>query len=228
MSARPDESSLIAACRAGKTEAYGVLVERYQGRLYPTIFRLTGCAEEASDVLQEAFFQAYRKLDRFQGGSSFYTWIYRIAINLALSARRRSRDRRRTEDWETRAASRLVRPRSLGFDPPDPRTSIDPSIRLQEVERDQQVQQALDRLAPEHRAVVVLKEFDGLRYDEISVILNVPIGTVRSRLHRARVELRQLLAPLFDVAEGDPATSPDSEPAPLRSRFGSSSQAEIP
>src|SRR4051812_4254392 len=80
-----EDDRLIAACRDGKTEAFGVLVHRYQERLYPTVFRLTGCAEDALDVLQEAFLRAYQNLDRFHGESSFYTWIYRIAINLALS-----------------------------------------------------------------------------------------------------------------------------------------------
>src|SRR5881628_11926 len=91
MSGCLDDQCLIAACRAGKTEAFGVLVNRYQDRLYPTIFRLTGCAEDALDLLQETFLRAYEKLERFHGESSFYTWVYRIAINLALSDRRKRR-----------------------------------------------------------------------------------------------------------------------------------------
>src|SRR5437764_14380907 len=91
MSGCPDENRLIAACRDGKTEAFGVLVNRYQDRLYPTVFRVTGCAEDALDLLQEAFLRAYQKLDRFHGESSFYTWVYRIVINLALSDRRKRR-----------------------------------------------------------------------------------------------------------------------------------------
>src|SRR5258708_18735510 len=86
-----DDQCLIDACRSGKTEAFGVLVSRYQDRLYPTVFRMTGCAEDALDILQEAFLRAYEKLDRFHGESSFYTSIYRIAINLALSDRRKRR-----------------------------------------------------------------------------------------------------------------------------------------
>ncbi len=83
MSGFSDEQGLIDACRAGKTEAYGTLVRRYQDRLYPTVLRLTGCAEDAQDLLQETFLRAYEKLGRFQGESSFYTWVYRIAVNAA-------------------------------------------------------------------------------------------------------------------------------------------------
>ncbi len=81
MSGFTDDESLIEACRAGETEAYGTLVRRYQDRLYPTVLRLTGCAEDAQDLLQETFLRAYQKLSRFHGESSFYTWVYRIAVN---------------------------------------------------------------------------------------------------------------------------------------------------
>jgi RNA polymerase sigma-70 factor (ECF subfamily) len=183
MSGCLDDRCLIDACRSGKTEAFGVLVSRYQDRLYPTVFRLTGCAEDAHDLLQEAFLRAYEKLGRFHGESSFYTWIYRIAINLALSDRRKRRH-------ESKAGP-------LG-DPTDARVEDDPAGPLERAERDARIQEALDALAPDHRAVVVMKEFDGLHYEEIAATLGVPVGTVRSRLHRARCELRDLLRSLID------------------------------
>jgi RNA polymerase sigma-70 factor (ECF subfamily) len=83
-----DDLSLVQACRAGQTEAFGTLVRRHQDRLYPTILRLIGSAEDAEDVLQDSFVRAFEKLDQFHGESSFYTWIYRIAVNLALSGNR--------------------------------------------------------------------------------------------------------------------------------------------
>src|SRR5262249_17811315 len=83
-----DDHGLVQACRGGESEAFGILVRRYQDRLFPTIYRLLGSEEEARDVLQDAFVRAYVKLDQFHGSSSFYTWIYRIAINLALSHHR--------------------------------------------------------------------------------------------------------------------------------------------
>jgi RNA polymerase sigma-70 factor (ECF subfamily) len=177
-----DDQGLIAACRAGESEAFGRLVRRYQDRLYPTVLRLTGCAEDAHDLLQETFLRAYRKLHTFQGGSAFYTWVYRIAINLALSDRRRRRPGGR---W----------PSSNGepIDPADDPDRSDPGGPLERAERIARVQAALDELAPDHRAVVVMKDLDGLRYEEIAATLGVPIGTVRSRLHRAREALRERL-----------------------------------
>ncbi len=182
-----DDERLIEACLAGEKEAFGSLVQRYQDRLYPTVFRISGCAEDAQDLLQDAFLRAFEKLDRFRGGSSFYTWLYRIAVNLALSGRRRRHP---------------PTPR-LAIDPADDSSLTDPAMPAERAEREAIVQKALNALAPDHRAVVVLKDLEGLRYEQIAAILDVPIGTVRSRLHRARGELRDLLHVLDDV---DPAS----------------------
>jgi RNA polymerase sigma-70 factor (ECF subfamily) len=191
MSRCSDDHSLVEACRAGRTEAFGLLVERYQRRLYPTVLRLVGCAEDAEDVLQDAFFRAFEKLDQFHGESSFYTWVYRIAVNLALSGHRRRR---------VRSAMRLghLGGTSRELHALDESADADPTLPLERAERERIVEAALNRLGPEHRAVVVLKDFDGRRYEEISAILNIPVGTVRSRLHRARCELRDRLRILVD------------------------------
>src|SRR3954468_10668497 len=134
MSGLVDDKCLIDACRAGKTEAFGVLVSRYQDRLYPTLFRLTGCADDARDLLQDAFLRAFEKLERFQGESSFYTWIYRIAVNLALSGRRRRR-----------VTVRFQRPgHEDPIDPPDDPILSDPTLPLERAERDDLIQAALD------------------------------------------------------------------------------------
>jgi RNA polymerase sigma-70 factor (ECF subfamily) len=191
-----DDNSLIEACRAGRTEAFGVLVQRYQDRLYPTMLRLTGSADDALDLLQDAFLRAFEKLDRFQGDSSFYTWVYRIAVNLALSGRRRRR-------VSVRLGVGGGGGRGEGLDPPDDPIQSDPTLPLERAERDDLIQSALNSLADDHRAVVVMKEFDGLRYEEIAATLGVPVGTVRSRLHRARLDLRERLKGV--VAERHPA-----------------------
>jgi len=184
-----DDQYLVAACRAGKTEAFGTLVQRYQDRLYPTVLRLAGCAEDAHDLLQEAFMRAFQRLATFHGESSFYTWIYRIAVNVALTDRRK----RKRGTWRLRE-DRRGEPAEWADDP----KRTDPTLPLERAERDGQVQTALNALAADHRAVVVLKDLDGLRYEEIAAILEVPIGTVRSRLHRARLELRERLRGMFD------------------------------
>jgi RNA polymerase sigma-70 factor, ECF subfamily len=186
-----DDKSLVQACRAGQTEAFGVLVRRYQDRLYPTIVRLLGSPEDAQDVLQDSFVRAFEKLDQFHGESSFYTWIYRIAVNLALSEYRKHHHRGNNRRFD-------LATQGLAVDPTDESPETDPVLALERVERELIVQAALNELGPEHRAVVVLKDFDGRRYEEISILLNIPIGTVRSRLHRARTELRDRLRSLVD------------------------------
>ena len=182
-----DDLALVAASRAGDKGAFGVLVQRYQDRLYPTLLRLTGCAEDARDLLQDAFLRAYEKLGRFHGDSSFYTWVYRIAVNLTLSDRRRRR-----------VPGRRARGGAGGPERSDDPAMTDPSRRLEQAERDALVQKALNALQADHRAVVVMKDLDGLRYEEIAETLNIPIGTVRSRLHRARSELRERLRSIVD------------------------------
>ncbi|GIW87530.1 MAG: RNA polymerase sigma factor [Isosphaeraceae bacterium] len=198
------DQRLIQASLAGDTDAFGELVRSYQDRLYATLYRLTGSVEDAQDLVQETFLRAYQNLDRFLGESAFYTWIYRIGVNLVLNRRRRARSG----------------PRFLPFrrggdhdqpDPGDPREHA-ASDQLESRETAEQVQRALDRLPKEFRSVVVLKDFDGLRYEEIAELLKIPIGTVRSRLHRARGELRALLgeSPL-DPALSSPASLPVAE-----------------
>ncbi|RUL88296.1 sigma-70 family RNA polymerase sigma factor [Tautonia sociabilis] len=199
MTGTDDDQPLVEAARAGRAEAFGELVKRHQDRLYPTLLRLTGSAEDAQDLLQESFLRAYKKLGRFRGGSSFYTWLYRLAVNLALSHRRRRKGPVRLSELRGEGAAPL--------EPPADPTRSDPTLPAEQAEREAIIQAALDALAPDHRAVVVLKEFDGLRYEEIAATLGVPVGTVRSRLHRARRELRDRLSGIVDepaVRQGTP------------------------
>ena len=203
MTGSEDDRSLVAACRAGQTEAFGVLVRRYQDRLYPTIVRLVGSPEDAQDVLQDAFVRAYEKLDQFHGESSFYTWIYRIAVNLALSGQRKRLNRAPRLSSSDRKAAMV--------EPADDSPDTDPCLTLQRLEREATIEAAINALAPEHRAVVILKDFDGRRYEEISTILKIPVGTVRSRLHRARCELRDRLRPLVDEPRSQDSILTDVE-----------------
>jgi RNA polymerase sigma-70 factor (ECF subfamily) len=188
-----DDHSLVQACRAGQTEAFDALVRRYQGRLYPTLLRLVGSAEDAEDVLQDTFVRAFEKIDQFHGESSFYTWVYRIGVNLALSGYRRLRVR---ASFQMNGNGHRSREEDLPDESPD----SDPAMPLARAEQERIIENALNQLCPEHRAVVILKDFDGHRYEEIGEILQIPVGTVRSRLHRARCELRDRLRVLVDDA----------------------------
>ena len=176
-----DDDQLIDLALKGQTEAFGQLVLKYQDRLYNTVFHVVGHAEDARDIVQEALVQAFLKLDSFRRHSAFYTWLYRIAFNVAITQRRR---RRPTVSMDHLRETSHIEP----VDCED-----DPAEALDRKERCRQVRAAIARLAEEHRAVLVLREIDGCCYETISEILDLPIGTVRSRLHRARLQLREEL-----------------------------------
>ena len=179
-----DEKQLIRECLAGRTEAFGELVIRYQDRLFNALCGILGSPDDARDVAQDAFVQAFQKLKTFRGQSAFYSWLFRIALNAAASQKRRKR-RRST-------AAGISSDPSV-HDPPDPRPDAAPSHAMETTERQAAVQSALAQLAAEFRVPLVMKEIDNLKYHEIAAILGCPVGTVRSRIHRARGELRQRL-----------------------------------
>ena len=187
------DAQLIGRTLAGEPAAFGELVVRYQDRLYNSLVRVLGSAEDARDAVQDAFVQAFVKLDTFRGSSAFYTWLYRIAFNTAMSHARRQRPTRSLDDQRT----------ELGREPVDGQPA--PDARLDMSERATQVHRALAELSAENREVIVLREMDGCKYEEIAEILEVPVGTVRSRLFRARLELRDRLAPIVEarVAESN-------------------------
>jgi RNA polymerase sigma-70 factor (ECF subfamily) len=179
-----DDQRLIAECLQGQSAAFGVLVRRYQERLHHSVYRLLENAEDAQDVVQEAFLSAYQSLDGFKGDSLFFTWLYRIAFNTAISFKRK---RRVMVRMETGREGEQV------MEPLDPSEHNRPGHAIEQAEQGRRIQEALHRLSPEHRAVLVMKDMEGMKYEAMADILQVPIGTVRSRLHRARLELRELL-----------------------------------
>ncbi len=179
-----DDHQLIVACLKGRTEAFGELVRRYQDRLFNTVFRLVDNADDALDVVQDTFLNAWQSLDSFKGDSLFFTWLYRIAINTAISHKRKHKvvlsiDANRNGD--------------IVHEPLDVSEFSQPGHGLELLEQERRIQNALNRLSPEHRAVLILKDMEGQKYAAIADILQVPIGTVRSRLSRARLELREIL-----------------------------------
>jgi RNA polymerase sigma-70 factor (ECF subfamily) len=179
-----EDHKLIEECLAGRTDAFGQLVLRYQDRLYNTLVRLVGSSDEARDVAQESFVHAFTKLDTFRGESQFYSWLFRIAYNAAVSRQRKQRRPPASLDAAREAG---------GLEPADGHPESRPSHALERSERQAMVRSALGELSEEYRAVLVLKEIDGLKYEEIAEIVGCPIGTVRSRIHRARAELREKL-----------------------------------
>jgi RNA polymerase sigma-70 factor (ECF subfamily) len=167
-----DDHRLIAECLKGDASAFGALVRRHQDRLYHTVFRLVGSAEDAQDVVQEAFLSAYQSLDGFKGDALFFTWLYRIAVNEAL------RGRKRRTFANADALPEVEAP------PPVPPEEDVPTLAT--------LEKLLRKLSDEFRSIVVLRDIEGLAYTEIAETLEIPIGTVESRLFRARQELRAL------------------------------------
>jgi RNA polymerase sigma-70 factor (ECF subfamily) len=181
----PDERELIARSCAGELDAFEILVRAHQDRIYNLTYRLTGNHEDATDAAQEAFVRAYRALARFRQASTFSTWLYRIATNAALDLVRRRP---------------VVLPVELSTNHTAPDDPGDPEAEAERREVGRRVHQALGHLQPEYRAAVILVDLQGLAYDEAARVLQVPIGTVRSRLSRGREALR---AQLNDLVTGE-------------------------
>jgi RNA polymerase sigma-70 factor (ECF subfamily) len=174
-----EDRELIEECLRGRTEAFGVLVRRYQDRLFSAVCRFLDNAEDAQDVVQETFLSAYQALEGFKGGSRFFTWLYRIAMNHAIDLKRKRKSIVSMEVYRNEEVH--------------PVEASQPGEVVERGETVRLLRQALKRLSPEHRMVLILKDLDGMKYEEIAEVMDVPIGTVRSRLHRARLELRELL-----------------------------------
>lgn len=185
----PPDDELVALARGGSYEAFEELVRRYQRRIYSLVYNMTGHREDAEDLLQEIFVKAYRSLDRFKGDSSFFTWLYRIAVNHTINFLKK---RKRTEH-------------DFSFDVMDPAAEFDPVFRhlkarespVREVtliELQKKLNAALRKLSDKHRTVVVLHDIQGLPHEEIGRIMKCSVGTIRSRLFYARKILQKELA----------------------------------
>jgi RNA polymerase sigma-70 factor, ECF subfamily len=181
-----DDQRLIAESLRGRTEAFGELVLRYHDRLYNSVLRIAGTPDDACDVVQETFLNAYQSLKSFKGDAEFFTWLYRIAFNAAITQKRKKKP---TASLDQSLAGESY------LQPVDDSNGVRPGEVEEQRETDAILWAAIQRLSTEHRAVLVMKDIDDLKYEQIAEVLEVPIGTVRSRLHRARLELRQLLEP---------------------------------
>lgn len=178
--------------QAGATEAFGELVEQYQDRIFNTCWRICGSLEDARDITQDAFLKALTGISDFHGKSAFYTWLFRIAVNMALSHRRKMKHRATTSldrsmDQSGSQAERLS-DRIVAANAPDP------AAQVQDAELATRAVRALQGLEDDQRAVVVLRDIEGLDYRDIAIILGIATGTVKSRLHRARMALRLALS----------------------------------
>jgi RNA polymerase sigma-70 factor (ECF subfamily) len=179
----------VRQVQAGDREAFGPLVEKYKRKVFRLAYQVLRDQEEALDVAQEAFVKAFNALPAFKGDSAFYTWLFRITMNVALDRKRQRATRARSlgaedvppEEWERTAVS----------------TDPDPEDVATGVERRERIRKGLDSLSEHHRAIIILSDIEGLQYREIAEVLGIPMGTVMSRLHHARKRLREALGPGF-------------------------------
>lgn len=193
-SGHDDDLEAIRRCLGGDERCFEGLVMKYQKRMLNTAYRITGSYEDACEVVQDAFVSAYRRLADFRGDSSFSTWLCSITLNHARSRVRQTSSRARRE------TSSLDDPVSM--EDPGPRhepAAPDPSAleSLEKKERDMKIQECIGRLDPDFRAVIVLRDIQGFSYGEISGMLTVAEGTVKSRLSRARETVKNCLKKLL-------------------------------
>ena len=177
-----EEDQLVLASQQGDHKAFEELVRRYYDSIFRLMMGFVSQKEDAEDLTQETFLEAYRCLKNFKGRSKFYTWLYRIGTNLAINHLKRKRKNISLED--------IVLPYS-----PTPHS---PSPSLEQREFYNAFFVALEKLAPERRIVLILREFQNLSYEEIAEVLNIKIGTVMSRLARAREEMRRALVSFLE------------------------------
>jgi len=188
----PGEQELLDRCAKGDTAAFGPLVTHYETVIFNLAFRMLGNREDARDVAQETFVRAFRKLADFEGRARFATWLYTIAVNQSRSQlRRRAAGMRKSEVQMSALDSNDDEHR---YDPPGDDPAPDDRLRAQEARG--QIEQAIAELDEDARAIVVLRDIEELDYASIADVLGCSRGTVKSRLHRARCELRQKLTRL--------------------------------
>jgi RNA polymerase sigma-70 factor, ECF subfamily len=185
----PNEPELLKQCAGGDTGAFGQLVTHYEDVTFNMVYRMVGNREDARDVTQEVFIKAFRRIGSFESRSSFVTWLYSIAFNQSISHRRRMG-----------AKSRAGSVQMSVLDGADDGAKFQPAAggpapdgRMLSAETRQEIENAIDKLDDDHRAVVILRDIEGLDYNSIGDVLGCSRGTIKSRLHRARLELRQRL-----------------------------------
>ena len=186
----PSDEDLIKRFQSGDLYAFDLLVQRYKNRLTNFTYRFLGNIEESEDVVQETFLRLYRNRDAYKRIAKFSTWIYTIAGNLAKTELRKRKRRK------------VVSLTNIGYDEKDYEIAdiaLTPESKTDSALKEEKIQKAIQKLSPRFRQVIVLREIEGLSYEEISEIINAPLGTVKSRVNRARHALQQYLKDILEM-----------------------------
>lgn len=184
---RENEKELIQKCKEGDIDSFELLIESYQQRVYNIALRMLGNKEDASDIAQEVFIKIYKSIAGFKEEASLSTWIYRIATNVCLDELRK---RKKTKVISIDSTIQLE-DSEVSMQMPDERPQPDELLTQKELK--QEVQKAINDLKEEHKTVIILRDINGYSYEEIAKILDCTLGTVKSRINRARNTLKNIL-----------------------------------
>ena len=188
------ELDLVKRCQEGDAEAFDELVTRYRTRVFGMIYNMVHSEQDAWDLAQDSFIKAWKSIKRFRGQSSFYTWIYRIVMNVTIDWLRKKQVKAGGAEFDDSIQLKEVDPASKTM----PKADALPSVVMEQKEIRAQIDKAIAQLSPEHRAVILMKEIDGMQYHEIAESLGCSIGTVMSRLFYARKKLQNLLKDCYE------------------------------
>jgi RNA polymerase sigma-70 factor, ECF subfamily len=188
------ELDLVRRCQAGDTEAFDELVTRYRTRVFSMIYNMVHSEQDAWDLAQDSFLKAWKSIKRFRGRSSFYTWIYRIVMNVTIDWLRKKHIKGGDTEFDDATQLREIDPASKTV----PKTEALPYEMMERDEIRTRIDKAIAQLSAEQRAVILMKEIEGMQYHEIAEALGCSIGTVMSRLFYARKKLQTLLRDVYE------------------------------
>jgi RNA polymerase sigma-70 factor, ECF subfamily len=188
------ELDLVKRCQAGDTEAFDELVTRYRTRVFSMIYNMVHNEQDAWDLAQDSFLKVWKSIKRFRGRSSFYTWIYRIVMNVTIDWLRKKNVKGAGTEFDDAIQLRQIEPASKTV----PKTEALPHEMMERDEIRGRIEKAIAQLSPEHRAVILMKELEDMQYHEIAEAAGCSIGTVMSRLFYARKKLQNLLRDVYE------------------------------
>jgi len=190
----PDDLDLVARSQRGDTSAFNELVTRYRTRAFSMIYNMVRNEQDAWDLAQDGFLKAWKSIGKFRGQSSFYTWLYRILMNVTIDALRKKQIAGGTE-FDDQIGLDNIAPGAATA----PKSELEPAAQISDREIRERIDAAIAKLSPEHRAAIVMREIDGLEYSEIAEQMNCSLGTVMSRLFYARKKLQALLKDVYEA-----------------------------
>jgi RNA polymerase sigma-70 factor, ECF subfamily len=194
-----DDLTLVKRVKTGDQRAFKLLVERYQRKIYAVALGMVKDKEEALDISQEAFVKVYRYLDHFKGDSSFYTWLYRITVNICIDALRKKQALRGEQVELDEAVKMDTAEANIGA--LGSRLGTNPQKSALRKELAEKIQQALETVPEKHRAILLLREVEGMSYEDLARTLEIPKGTVMSRLFHARTKVQKILSEYLELDE---------------------------